>query len=68
MKKYVNGNFIDMTEEEIDQFQTEQKKFETQEKHRSLSVDEVNAMLIKKQINSVDIEDSVSVRMIDFYP
>lgn len=68
MKKYVNGNFIDMTEEEIAQFQTEQKKFETQEKHRPLSVDEVNAMIIKKQINTVEIEDSVSVRMIDFYP
>lgn len=68
MKKYVNGQYIEITEEEVSQFQHEQKKFEAQEKHRPLSVDEVNAMLIKKQINSVEIEDSLSVRMIDFYP
>lgn len=68
MKKYVNGQYIEITEEEFSQFQYEQKKFEAKEKHRPLSADEVNAMLIKKQINSVEIEDSVSVRMIDYYP
>lgn len=68
MKKYVNGQYIEMTEEEIAQLQAEQKKFEAKEKHRSLTADEVNTILIKKQINTVEIEDSVSVRMIDFYP
>lgn len=57
-----------VSEEEIEQLKSEQKKFEAQEKHRPLSTDEVNAMLIKKQINNVEIEDSVSIRMIDFYP
>ena len=56
-----------VSEEEIEQLKSEQKKFEAQEKHRPLSTDEVNAMLIKKQINNVEIEDSVSIRMIDFY-
>lgn len=68
MKKYVNGQYIEITEEEVSRFQHEQKKFEAKEKHRPLSYDEVNTMFIKKQINSVEIEDSVSVRMIDFYP
>lgn len=68
MKKYVDGQYIEMTEEEIAQLQTAQKKFEAKEKHRTLSADEVNAILIKKQINTVEIEDSVSVRMIEYYP
>lgn len=69
MNNYVlNDKIVEMTEEEISQLQIEQKKFEAKEKHRPLSADEVNAMLIKKQINNVEIEDSVSVRMIDFYP
>lgn len=69
MNNYVlNGKIVEMTEEEISQLQIEQKKFEAQEKHRPLSADEVNAMFIKKQINNVEIEDSVSVRTIDFYP
>lgn len=68
MKKYVNGQYIEITEEEVSRFQHEQKKFEAKEKHRPLSYDEVNTMFIKKQINTVEIEDSVSVRMIDFYP
>ena len=67
-KKCVNGQYIDLTDEEIDQAKIEQHQYEAQEKHRPLSADEVNAMFIKKQINSVEIEDSVSVRMIDFYP
>ena len=68
ISKYVNGKIVEMTEGEISQSEIEQKKFEAQEKHRPLSADEVNAMLIKKQINNVEIEDSVSVRMIGFYP
>ncbi len=68
ISKYVNGKIVEMTEGEISQSEIEQKKFEAKEKHRPLSADEVSAMFIKKQINSVEIEDSVSVRMIDFYP
>ena len=68
MKKLVNGVFEEMAEEEIAQFQSERKKFEAQEKHRPLSAEEVNALLIKKQINTVGIDDQTSVRMLDFYP
>ena len=65
MKKYIDGKYIEISEEEVEE---DKRKFEAKEKHRPLSYDEVNAMLIKKQINTVEIEDSVSVRMIDFYP
>ena len=70
MKKLVDGKYIEyeLSEEELAQRDYESKCFEAKEKHRPLSVDEVRAMFIKKQINSVEIEDSVSVRMIAFYP
>ena len=68
MKKCVNGEFIEMTEEEIEELQTEQRKYEVYEKHRQLTPDEVNQMLIKAQINSVEIDDQISVRMKDYYP
>lgn len=70
MKKLINGKYIEyeLTAEELAQQEYENKCFEAKEKHRLLTVDEVNALLIKKQINTVDIEDNTSVRMLDFYP
>ena len=68
MFEKINGILVQMNDEEVSRLQNENRKFEAQEKHRPLSADEVNTMLIKKQINKVEIEDSVSVRMIDFYP
>lgn len=70
MKKLVDGKYIEyeLSEEELAQRDYENKCFEAKEKHRPLSLDEVNNLLIKKQINSVEIEDSVSVRMISYYP
>lgn len=63
-----NGIYRDMTEDEISQIQSEQRKYEVYEKHRLLTPDEVNQMFIKSQINSVEIDDQTSLRMLDYYP
>lgn len=70
MKKQIGNKIIeyDLSLEELNVIEHEQKTLEAQEKHRQLSVDEVNTLLIKKQINTVEIEDNTSVRMLDFYP
>ena len=68
MKKYVNGQYLEMTEEEISRIEHECKTFEAQEKHRPLTLEEVNIMMLKKQINTVEIDDQTSVRMLDYYP
>ena len=68
MKKYINGQYIDLTAKELAQLEHERKTYEAQEKHRSLTFEEVNSMLIKKQINTVDIPDETAVRMLGFYP
>lgn len=68
MKKYVNGEYIDLTESEIAELEEAKLRFEAAEKHRPLTVDEVSAMLIKQQINTLTVDDQTALRMIAFYP
>ena len=46
MKKYVNGEYIDLTESEIAELEEAKLRYEAAEKHRPLSVGEVGAMII----------------------
>lgn len=68
MKKYVNGQYIELTKEEIEYMEHENKKFMAQEKHRKYSVDEVFNLLAKAQLNNIEVEDSMALKMISFYP
>lgn len=68
MRSYVNGKYIEMTAEEITAVQAEAKKAETQEKFRPLTADEVSAMLIAQQINTLTVDDQTALRMLEFYP
>lgn len=68
MKKYVNGEYIDLTESEIAELEEAKRRYEATEKHRPLTVGEVGAMLIKQQINTLTVDDQTALRMIAFYP
>ena len=68
MKKYVNGEYIDLTESEIVELEEARLRYEAAEKHRPLTVGEVGAMLIKQQINALTVDDQTALRMIAFYP
>lgn len=68
MKKVINGKVFDMTEEEISILNDEKAKYEAEELHRPLTQAEVTDIMLKAQINTVDIADNVSVRMKDYYP
>ena len=68
MRKYINGEYIDMTAEEIAAMEVEAAKFEAYERTRPLTAEEVNAMLIRQQINSLAVDDSTALRMRVFYP
>lgn len=68
MKKYVNGEYIDMTESEIVELEEAKRRYEATEKRRPLTVGEVGAMLIKQQINTLAVDDQTALRMIAFYP
>lgn len=68
MKKYINGQYIDMTAEEIAAMEAEAAKFEAYERTRPLTAEEVTAMLIQQQVNSLTVDDNTALRMKDFYP
>ena len=68
MRKYINGEYIDMTAEEIAATEAEAAKFEAYERTRPLTAEEVNAMLIRQQINSLTVDDNTALRMRVFYP
>ena len=68
MKKCVNGEYIDMTAEETADMEAEAAKFEAYERTRPLTAEEVTAMLIKQQINTLTVDDNTALRMLAFYP
>lgn len=68
MKKYVNGKIIEMTEEEIAELKERVEKVAAEEFHRELTKDEVVNILIKSLVNTVEIADSTSVKMQNYYP
>ena len=68
MKKYINGQYIDMTAEEIAAMEAEAARYEAAERTRPLTSEEVTAMLIRQQINTLTVDDNTALRMKDFYP
>ena len=68
MKKYINGQYIEMTAEEIAAMEVAHAEAETYERTRPLTAEEVTAMLIKQQINILNVDDNTALRMKDFYP
>ena len=68
MKKYVNGEYIDMTAEEIAAMEDAAAHAAAEEKHRPLSLAEVQEMLVRQQINTIAVDDNTALRMVEFYP
>lgn len=68
MKKYVNGEYIDMTADEIAAMQEAAARAEAEEKRRPYTIGEVSEMLIRQQINTLSVDDAVAIRIKDFYP
>ena len=68
MKKYANGEYIELTHDEIAAMQAEREEAEAAERRRSLTAEEVSAMLIRQQINALEVDDQTALRMAEFYP
>lgn len=68
MKICINGVIRDMTPEEIAEMEEAQLRYEAEEKHRPLSLGEVQEILVKQQINALEVDDATAYRMISFYP
>lgn len=68
MKKYVNGEYVEMTPEEVQQMEQAQKEWEEQEKHRPLTQEEVLTMMLQQNIQTLEVDDNTALRMVSFYP
>lgn len=68
MKNCIDGKLVEMTAEEISQANEYAQKEAYEQAHRPLTPDEVADILIRAQVNNVDIPDQTSLRMMDYYP
>ena len=68
MKVYTNGVIREMTAAEIAAMQDASARAEAEEKHRPLTLSEVQEMLVRAQINTLSVDDATAYRMLDFYP
>ena len=58
----------EMTAEELTAIEAEAAKFEAYERTRPLTTEEVTALLIRQQINTLEVADNTALRMVEFYP
>ena len=65
---YDGKEYRDMTETELSVHKQEVTRAEMEEKSRPLTADEVSALLIKEQINTLTVDDNTALRMLSFYP
>ena len=68
MYKNVNGKLIEMAEAEIAEEKQKIQLAKAEEKSRPLTAEEVTSMLIKQQINTLEVDDNTVLRMTEFYP
>jgi hypothetical protein len=65
---YDNGVYREMTGEEVEVRTVELDKTSAEERHRPMTEEEVNALLIRQQINTLAVDDNTAIRMKVFYP
>ena len=68
MRIFDGKEYRDMTEEEIAAMKEGSEKAAAEERHRPLSEAEVNSMLLRQQVNALDVDDDTAFRMKAFYP
>lgn len=68
MKIYDGSVIRDMTAEEEAAMIEAAARQEVEERHRPLTISEVSEMLIRTQINTLDVDDQTAYRMRQFYP
>ena len=68
MAKCINIKYIKPSDDEITAMQAAQRAAEVAERTRPLNAEEVTALLIKQQINSITVDDQTALRMRRYYP
>lgn len=68
MKIFDGKTYRDMTPEELAQMEYQSKVAAAEAKSRPMTAEEVAAMVIAQQINTLAVDDNTAVRMMAFYP
>ena len=68
MKIFDGATYRELTAEEIAEREDAQAAFEAAERSRPLTAEEVTALLIRQQINTLSVDDNTALRMREFYP
>ena len=68
MTKLINGQYEEITESELLNMQTGRAEYAAEERTRPLNAEEVTALLIRQQINTLEVDDNTALRMTEFYP
>ena len=68
MSKLKHVKYTEMTAEEIAAFEEAQAAWESYERTRQMTMEDVSRILISRQINTLSVDDNTSLRMVEFYP
>lgn len=68
MKKYINGEIVEMTAAEIEMLEDAAARADAEERRRAMTTEEVSRLLIAQQINTLVVDDNTALRMKEFYP
>lgn len=68
MKKYINGEYLELNAEELAAMEAAQAAYEAAERTRPMTESEVSRLLIAQQINTLDADENTALRMVEFYP
>lgn len=68
MRIFDGKQYRDMTEEEIKDMKKQFHIADIAERTRPITSDEILSMLIPMQINMLSVDDSIALRMKDYYP
>ena len=60
--------YRDATQDELSAMESSRVAYETYERTRPLTAEEVTALLIRQQINTLEVDDNTALRMVGFYP
>ena len=70
IKALINGKVVsrELTPEEITSMQDAAEQAEAEEERRPLYFHEVHEMLVRQQVNALEVDDKMAYRMREFYP
>ena len=70
IKALISGKVVsrELTPEEITSMQDAAKQADAEEKRRPLSFHELHEMLVRQQVNALEVDDQTALRMVEFYP